>query len=140
MYSQKKEKLKVRYDKNTGIISMNEKEVFKFTEERSALLSTAKDYTLHNLDGKPLLVLVYNTYNDIHKISDSNPKGRVIYYEVIFFNETKSKCEVGYRTFKPMMAYLYNNNLIVDGDLNKEAVDIFVMKYENSFTDLKMSR
>ncbi|MCF8256801.1 MAG: hypothetical protein K9J06_04575 [Flavobacteriales bacterium] len=126
--AQKKAKLKLDYDKESGIVSNEGELLFKVVEERSAHLPSAKDYTIQSMEGKNLLMLVYNDFYDSRKASQSNPKGRVIYYDVAFFNEAKDRAEVGYNLFMGMMKMIYNGNLIVGGELNKEAVEVFMMK------------
>jgi len=56
------EKVKLEYDKKTGIVATETAPVFKVLEEKSAQLSSAKDYTIQNLDGKNLIVLAWNDF------------------------------------------------------------------------------
>jgi hypothetical protein len=95
----RKANLKLDYDKESGIVSNQGELLFKVVEERSAHLPTAKDYTIQSMEGKNLLMLVYNDFYDIRTASQSNPTGRVIYYDVVFFNEVKDRAEVGYNLF-----------------------------------------
>lgn len=126
--AQKKSKLKLDYDKESGIGSNEDELLFKVVEERSAHLPTAKDYTIQSMEGKNLLMLVYNDFYDGRTVSQANPKGRVIYYDVVFFNEVKDRAEVGYNLFMGMMKLIYNSNLILGGELNNEAMEVFMMK------------
>ena len=128
-----KEKVKLEYDKKTGIVSTETEPVFKVLEEKSAQLPSAKDYTIQNLEGKNLFILAWNDFEDARERSQSNPNGRVIYYEVTFLNEKKDKVEIAYNTFMNIMKVIYHSDLIKDGKLNPEAVELFVIKNGNKF-------
>lgn len=134
----KKEKYNLDYDKETGIINVNGTEVFKFTEQKN--LNGGKDYTLISLDDKNLILLSHNSYKDSHAVSESNPTGNVRYYNVIFFDENKSKCQIPANFFKTMMAEIDKSNLIEEGRLNPSAVELFVAKYGMHYDELKYSR
>ncbi len=128
-----KEKVKLTYNKKTGIVSTETEPVFKVLEEKSAQLPTAKNYTIQNLDGKNLFILACNVFEDARERSQSNPSGEVIYYEVTFLNEKKDKVEIAYNTFMNIMKLIYRNDLIKDGKLNPEAVELFMIKNGNKF-------
>ena len=128
-----KEKVKLEYDKKTGIVSTETEPVFKVLEEKSAQLPSAKDYTIQNLEGKNLFILAWNDFEDARERTQSNPNGRVIYYEVTFLNEKKDKVEIAYNTFMNIMKLIYRSDLIKDGKLNPEAVELFVIKNGNKF-------
>jgi len=129
--AQKKPKLKLDYDKESGIVSNEGELLFKVVEERSAHLPSAKDYTIQSMEGKNLLMLVYNDFYDGRTVSQANPKGRVIYYDVVFFNANKDRAEVGYNLFMGMMKMIHNGNLIKGGELDPQAVEVFMMKNGN---------
>lgn len=128
-----KEKIKLAYNKKTGIVSTETEPVFKVLEEKSAQLPTAKNYTIQNLEGKNLFILACNVFEDARERSQSNPSGEVIYYEVTFLNEKKDKVEIAYNTFMNIMKVIYHSDLIKDGKLNPEAVELFVIKNGNKF-------
>ncbi len=128
-----KEKVKLDYDKKTGIVSTETVPVFKVLEEKSAQLPSAKDYTIQNLEGKNLFILAWNDFEDARERTQSNPNGSVIYYEVTFLNEKKDKVEIAYNTFMNIMKLIYNSHLIKDGKLNPEAIELFVIKNGNKF-------
>ena len=138
--SAQKEKVEVDYDKKAGIVTVNESPVFKVIEEKSSAFPGMRDYTIESLDGKKLMILIYNSYKDYHEVSQYNKDGSVSYYEVAFLNENKDKAEIRYNLFKSIMKLIYTNDLIKDGKLDKEAVDVFVMKNGSKFSELRDRR
>jgi len=138
--SAQKEKVDVDYDKKTGVVTVNEAPVFKVVEERSSTFPGMKDYTIESLEGKKLMILIFNSYKDYHEVSQYNKDGSVSYYEIAFLNENKDKAEIRQNFFKSIMKLIYTNDLIKDGKLDKEAVDVFVMKNGNKFSELRDRR
>jgi hypothetical protein len=135
-----KEKVDVDFDKKTGIVTINDVPAFKAIGEKSSFAPGMKDWTIQNLEGKPLFILVYSWFQDYHSVSKSNPSGNVSYYEVKFLDNQKSNCEISNNFFKSILALIYRNGLIKDGKLDSEAVDLFVTKNGNKFSELKRSR
>jgi len=138
--SAKKEKTELEYDKKTGIVTVDGASVFKVVEEKSSIHPGVKDYTIQSLDGKNLLLLVFDNYEDYHKVSQSNPNGKVNFYKVTFFDASKSKCEISYNFFKSIMKLIYTNGLIKEGQLDTEKVEIFITKNGMRFSELKDRR
>lgn len=58
--SAKKEKTELEYDKKTGVVAVDGASVFKVIEEKSSNHPGMKDYTIQSLEGKNLLLLVFD--------------------------------------------------------------------------------
>lgn len=105
-----------------------------FTIEKVKGNSVGKNLLFKNMSGKEIFVMKYsNFYKDSEK-SSSNPEGRVIFMEFIFPN-TSSTCEVqGAGTLKHYAKMVYDNKLIVNGELDPVSEERFIKITGNDFS------
>lgn len=79
------------------------------------------DFTVKSLEGAELFFLQFQEYNNPTKVSNSNPNGRVTYFEVTFFND-RQKCEIDHEGSKKAIAkWIVQNDLVKNGAVNQEA-------------------
>ncbi len=88
----------------------------------------APTYTIKSMNGTPLMNWQFQDFNDPREANNSNPNGRVTYFQVTFFQD-KQQCEV-----KPTMATekgvakcIVENELIKDGAIDQEVENNFVL-------------
>lgn len=95
------------------------------------------DFTVKNLKGEDLFFMQFLDFNNPNKISNSNPKGRVTYFEFTFFND-KQKCEhLGASTKKGIAKFIVEQNLVKDQQVNQEAENKFVLINGMKFSEEK---
>ncbi|MFT5780026.1 MAG: hypothetical protein ACI837_002987 [Crocinitomicaceae bacterium] len=79
------------------------------------------------------IFISYQDYIDRNKISKSNPEGKVRWIELNFLT-LGLKCEVASRTHKGLAKLIYQNEIYLDGALNRENAQNLVTKYGMKFT------
>lgn len=135
-FAQKKEKIDFDIDKKAQTFTVNGQPVFKFEESRSTSNHAVKNYYFTNLEGKKLIFIVLKSYNSIAEITQSNPHGHVAYYEVNFLNGKENKLvEIAYTTLKRAAELFYEKGVIKDGQLDEEAIKMFLMESGTPFSD-----
>jgi hypothetical protein len=80
------------------------------------------------------IYVAYRNYTDPVEVSKSNPEGKVRWMEV-YFPAFDLRCEVENRTHKGLLKLFYQNNLYVDGQLNRENAERFVKKFGMRFSE-----
>jgi hypothetical protein len=93
-------------------------------EKKSGL---AFDFRIKSLQGKDLINFQFQEFNNPNKANQSNPKGRVTYFEVSFMNDGQ-KCEVqSVGSKKGVAKMVVENNLIKNNEVDTEGENSFVM-------------
>ncbi len=119
------------FDKKTGLASENGKAIFKII---SVGPKGEGEYSVKNLNDKELIFLKTSDFIDEKTISSTNPKGRVVFTEFIFYN-SNSKAEIEDAYFAKHWAKLiYENKLILNNELDTEAVVRFIKIIGNDFS------
>jgi hypothetical protein len=126
----------VDFDKKTNEITVDGKPVFKVDREGCGFGDIDCVYKILDLQGKFLFRANMRQFNSPVEVSQANPKGRVVYLEFVF-PETKQKAEVVFPGIKSekIGKVVVKNNLIVDGVLDKKAVDDFVFNAGTPYSD-----
>jgi hypothetical protein len=85
------------------------------------------DFTVKSLTGEELMFMQFLEFNNPNKVNNSNPKGRVTYFEVTFFNDSR-KCEVDAPGGKKFVAkIIVDNKLIKDNAIDPAAENKFIL-------------
>jgi hypothetical protein len=93
---------------------------------------------LKNLNGERLAIFNTQDYYDSKHITQGNPKGRVVYFDVTFMNDDMDKCETPINGFKKTLAKeIISNELVKDGALNEKAVKQYVSIHGKRFSEEK---
>ncbi|MBN8701452.1 MAG: hypothetical protein J0M08_00140 [Bacteroidetes bacterium] len=118
---------KLKYDKETGIVSNETGSLFKVSKLKSKTLYGCEDYYIQNLEGKDLIFVKTREYSDPNEGKSANTNGNVLYREITFLN-TNSITEVSYYFMKSIknIEFVYEDKLIADGDLDNNAVERFI--------------
>lgn len=97
-------------------------------------------YTIKSLDGTPLMNWQFLDFNDPREVSNSNPKGRVTYFQVTFYND-KQQCEINpnMSNYKSVAKCIVDNELIKDGAIDQEVENNFVLVHGMKFSEQKQS-
>ena len=97
------------------------------------------DFTIKSMAGTELFFMQFLEFNNPSKVTSSNPKGRVAYFEITFFND-KQKCEMdGSLTKKAIAKFIVEKNLVVDGAVNQEAENKLVLINGMKFSEERKS-
>lgn len=122
-----KQKVTVKKD----LVSIDDSPLFKMVST-----NYPDAYTIYNLNGDKLALFNAQFYNDPQQITDGNPKGRIGYFEITFFNEDMDKCEIDIVGFKKQLAQrIISEGLIKDGKLDETAVKQFCNINGSKFTE-----
>jgi hypothetical protein len=100
--------------------------------EKRAMSTEA--YVSNLTTGEEEISMMYLDYYDPTSISNSNPKGRVVWIEVYFLT-LDIRCEVDSRTHKGLVKMLYQSNIYVNGVLNEENAQKFVKRYGMRYSE-----
>ncbi len=130
---QKADAQTVRVSVKKDLVSVNDTPFFK-------LVSTnyPDAYILYNLNNKKLAVFNAQFYNDSKQVTSGNPQGRIGYFDITFFNEEMSKCEIRILGFKKQLAQLIiSEGLIKDGSLDDKTVKQFCIVNGMKFSEAR---
>lgn len=123
-----KDKIKIEKD----IVYQNDAPVFKLD------MVTMNNIKLKSLDNKELAYFKCLDYYDSKAVSSGNPKGRIVYFDVTFFNQGNQKCEIPCDGMKKWLArYILEHQLMEGNELNQAAVDRFVAIHGTKFSEDK---
>lgn len=102
--------------------------------------AAAPVYTIKSMDGKLLMNWQFLDFNDRREVNNSNPNGRVVYYQVTFFND-QQQCEIQPRmvTQKGVAKCIVENELIKDGAIDQASENNFVLVNGKKFSEQKQS-
>lgn len=97
-------------------------------------------YTIKSLAGTPLMNWQFLDFNDPREANNSNPKGRVTYFQVTFYND-KQQCEINpnMANYKSVAKCIVENELIKDGAIDQEAENNFVLVNGKKFSEQQQS-
>lgn len=126
---------KIKFKKDIAFV--DGKEYLKSVEDPSSRNS----YIISSLDGKELLYLKLNSYNDPTHIDKDNPTGEVIYFEVmssdlntVFFEGNVGGCLFCNLTYE-IVKILYGSNAVKnDGTLDMEKLELLSKKIGFEFS------
>lgn len=114
------------YDKKTGIATENGKFLFKIDYDRN----NDRTYVYNEKETKLIIINIIR-YRDPTAISSSNPDGKQDYFEWVF--PTLGKKGESSSTINRILARnIYNDHLIVNGQLDTAAVSNFIFVNGNS--------
>lgn len=123
------------FDKKTGIVTdLNGAVLFKIDYVKSVTAALMDDYYFRNSDGKLLIVFKYITYKHPSLVTSSNTSGSESYYEIKFFSEPVMESECNYVFLKSLVKRVFDSQLIVNGQLNMEKVNEFVVINGNNYS------
>ena len=97
-------------------------------------------YTIKSMNGEPLMSWQFLDFNDPREVNNSNPKGRVTYFQVTFFKD-KQQCEISPNmpTEKGVAKCIVENELIKEGAIDQDAENNFVLVNGMKFSEQKQS-
>jgi hypothetical protein len=82
--------------------------------------------TLYNLNNEKLAIFSAEGYSDSKLITNSNPNGKVNYFDITFLNPDMDKCEIPIFGLKKHLAqYIISEGLVKEGKLDEAAVKQF---------------
>lgn len=98
------------------------------------------NFMAKSMEGKDLMHWQFLEFNNPNKVNNSNPKGRVTYFQVTFFND-QQQCEIspGFGTKKSIAKAIVESDLVKDGAINQEAENKFVLVNGMKFSEEKKS-
>lgn len=95
------------------------------------------DFTIKSMTGTPLMYWQFQEFNNPNKVNNSNPHGRVTYFQITFFND-KQQCEASpVATKKGIAKMIVESELISNQGINQEAENNFVLIQGSKFTEEK---
>lgn len=109
----------------------------RYEKEGCKMFSSTCVYNISDTAGKKEIVIQGKWYNDWAERKQSNPEGKVAYYEVVFLASGK-KAELkhmGIGSEKKLMKTLVKAKLFENGQLNQKAVDEFVLVNGTPFSE-----
>lgn len=119
-----------KYDKKTGTAYEGETALFVLQSTGNQKM----DISVKNTAGKELFYIRFSDFKLDSEISNANPTGRVTYKEFIFPN-TESTCEVpGTYFVKHYAEMIYENKLIINGELDSASEERFIKIKGNDYT------
>ena len=123
------QKMKVKVDKKSGIISVNEvPQAILIKENAPGQLGINKDFTITNLDGKELLYFVFTQEPETN--SRGYKTGETLTYYTLNFIESRGQGRrTGTMTGLGAAKIAMKNGLIVDGEIDPVAQKKFLLKY-----------
>lgn len=126
------EKAKFEFNKKTN--TTFEGTTPLFTIEKAHGSGIGNNLSFKNMEGQELFVLKFSEFSTPSESTKSNPSGRIIFMEFIFSN-TSSTCEVaGGFSLKHYAKMVYDNKLIVNGQLDPVAEERFIKVTGNDFS------
>jgi len=128
------QKSEFEFDKKNMQFSDASGVVFVLEKVKSMSVPGASNYYFNNTSGKQLILITLQRYETAKAVSQNNPNGTVIYYEMNFLGLDK-KAEIDNYTVKRIGQIIYERKLIVGGELNREAVNSFVMETGTRFSN-----
>ncbi|MDB3907349.1 hypothetical protein N9355_07740 [Crocinitomicaceae bacterium] len=122
--------------------SLAQKEKIKINNEIATVdgvdfVQMKRDYvanaiSIHELgSGEEVIFMRFLEYNTS---TNNDPSTKVSWVELNFLNQNQI-CEINTRGQKGLVRFLKENNLIVNGELNTEAITKVIRKYGTNFSD-----
>jgi hypothetical protein len=119
-----------KYDKKTHTAFEGDTPLFYLESTGSQKM----DISVKNPSGKELFYMRFSDFNLDSEISSGNPKGRVTYKECIFPNIDNTAEIEGAYPLKHYAKMIYENKLVVNGELESNAVIRFIKIKGNDYT------
>jgi hypothetical protein len=125
---------KPKYDKKTNEVSVAGEHVFNII--RTCYNGQDCYFDVFDLSGKKVIRINFLSFRSPVEVTNNNPTGNVDYLEFIFLDSGK-KAESSIAPFHPkrVAAIIVNNNLIINGELNEEAMDEFILTNGTRFSE-----
>lgn len=118
---------KVKYDKKTEQVTIDGKASFKIERHNIKIGEADRHFIVLDKNGKRIIRVSIDSYQSTSEINQGNPDGSVAYSTFIFF-DSEQRTEMRYAAVGKWIAkQLVKNNIMVDGLINQEAVDEFVL-------------
>jgi hypothetical protein len=122
---------KDKYEVKDNVASLNGKPLFRMDQKDK----WANDFKLQTLDGKDVAYFKWEVFKDKNAISQGNPEGRTTYYDILFY-ESGLKCEISAAyTRKSLAKELHYHNLVLENQVNDDAIKTFVLIHGTKFSD-----
>jgi hypothetical protein len=123
------------FDKKAGIVTdLSGNTLFTIEYVKSVTAPGNSDYYFKNADGKMLIVFKFASYRDPLLVSQSNTNGTQNYYEIKFFSDPVKESECRYMFLKGLVSLVYDKKLIVEGKLNEEKMEEFILINGSTFS------
>lgn len=123
------QKMKVKVDKKSGTISVNEvPQAFLIKENAPGQLGINKNFTITNLDGKELLYFVFTQEHETNILGYRTGE-TLTYYTLNFIESRGQGRRTGTMTGLGAAKIAMKNGLIVDGEIDPVAQKKFLLKY-----------
>jgi len=123
-------KEKDKFELKDDVFLVNGSAVFKLEHQGGM----GYDFKLKTLDDKEVAFLKMMEFNDDKQISSSNPKGRVTYFDVTFY-ESGLKCEIEASFPKKFVGRdLYKHGIIKDNMPDEGAIKNFALINGSKFS------
>ena len=126
---------KVKYNKDTHMISIDGKEEFKIEKSGCGLGTPDCHFDIHNLKSEKVIRVNYRTYQSPVYKTEANPNGKVQYFEYIFLKsggKAEAEC-LGLRPEK-VAKFLWKNDLLKNGDLDEAAAKQFALVHGTPYS------
>jgi len=122
---------KDKYDMKGDVFLVNDAAQFKLESQGGM----SGNYKLKTLNDKDVAFFKHREIYLKEEISNSNPKGAVIFHEVTFY-ASGQKCEIQLPLSKKNIGRdLYKHGLIQSGEPDEEAISNFVLIHGTAFSD-----
>lgn len=92
------------------------------------------DYSVQTLEGTEVAYIKWREYTDEHKQQQSNPNGRVVYFDWTFLGSS-AKCETDQGSQKGLAKILVDGPLFKDGALNPDGEKKIVLVHGMRHSD-----
>lgn len=130
------QKQEVQFQEETNLVLVDNKPSFKLEKVDCGFGAVDCHFDVFDLTGKKVLRINLREFNSPVEVSQSNPKGRVVYYEFVFL-DSKQKTELDFMGIKSekVAKSLAKYQLFADGVLNTKSVDEFVLSHGTPFAE-----
>lgn len=119
-----------KYDKKTHTAFEGETALFYLESTGNQKM----DISVKNPSGKELFYMRFSDFNLDSEISNANPKGRVTYKECVFLGTDNTAEIEGTYPLKHYAKMIYENKLVLNGELDANAVNRFIKIKGNDYT------
>lgn len=122
---------KDKYDVKDNVATLNGNPIFRMDYKDK----WSEDFKLQTLDGKNVAFFKFESFNDKNAAETGNPEGRVIYYDILFF-ESGQKCEMSARfTKKNLVKELHYHKLVSGNEINEDNIKSFILIHGTKFSE-----
>lgn len=125
------EKAEFEFDKKTNTALENGKAIY--TVEKTGGFGSG-EFSVKNIEGKELIYIRFSKFKDEKEIKSSNPEGNVSFSEFVFSNSSSTAEMSTLLSSKNFAKIIYENKLIVNGQLDPSAEERFIKIKGNDFS------